>query len=218
MKIILYITLLINLTFLSFPNVAGGSGSDKYYLLYNKRAYELKDFKKGLLLGVDRRYRARLVTHLDTILMYSSKYKVDPVLVISTIWVESAFKTDALSHKGARGLMQVMPATHKWIFGSILKKTHLKETEIEKNIEAGVAYISYLRGIVGNNKEKVMIAYNMGPKYVLDRDKFKFDHDYYRKISKRFDQISRILSKRGIPLKQLSGGAFLSYAEVTKSI
>lgn len=212
---------------LSFSGVAGGNGSDKFYILYGDKAFELREFKEGIINGVSveksskislkrsleltRQYRTTLAKFLDRILILSSRHKVDPVLVVSTIWVESVFKTKALSRVGAQGLMQVMPATHKWVFSELLKKESLtNETEEEQNLEAGIAYLAHLKKLVGNDKEKVMIAYNMGPTYVLSRSKFKFNHDYYKKISKRFDQISVNLKKKGMNLKRIPTYAALN--------
>lgn len=198
-----FITLLI--ASLSFSGVAGGIGSDKFLLLYGDKAYELKEFKSGIINGVDTRYRYSLSKYMDKILILSARHKIDPVLVVSTIWVESTFDNKAVSKKGAIGLMQVMPKTNKWVFGSILKKDPSSIlTEEERNLEAGIAYLAHLKKIVGNNKERVMIAYNMGPKYVLDRSKLKFNHDYYKKISKKFDQISQNLKSKGTRIDRLA--------------
>jgi hypothetical protein len=218
------IALIISTTLLSFSGIAGGQGSDKYFILYGSKAYELRDFKSGIIQGISveksskislkrsieltKQYRDSLSKYLDKILMLSSRHKIDPVLVVSTIWVESKFKPKALSPVGAKGLMQVMPDTHKWIFGALLKKDPtLGDTEENKNLEAGIAYLAHLKEIIGNDKERVMIAYNMGPKYVLNRSKFKFNHDYYKKISKNFDQISAKLKTKGVALRKVSSYA-----------
>lgn len=207
---------------ISFSGMAGGQGSDKFFILYGDKAFELKEFKEGIIKGVSversphlsldrskaitKEYRDILSRYLDKILVLSTRHKVDPILVVSTIWVESSFKPKALSNVGAKGFMQVMPATHKWIFGSLLKKKSNKnETDEDQNLEAGIAYLAHLKHLVGDNKEKVMIAYNMGPKYVLEKSKkkFVFDHDYYRKISKRFDQISNNLKNKGTRIRRI---------------
>ena len=51
----------------------------------------------------------------NEILEYSSKNKIDPFLVAAVIKNESGFDTEAVSHAGAVGLMQIMPETGEWI-------------------------------------------------------------------------------------------------------
>ena len=51
----------------------------------------------------------------NEVIRYSLEYDLDPHLVMSIIWVESKFKSDATSNKNARGLMQIIPRTGQWI-------------------------------------------------------------------------------------------------------
>ena len=86
---------------------------------------------------------------------YSHKYGVDSHLVKSVITAESCFKTSALSHAGARGLMQLIPATAKR-FG-VTKSYHP-----EQNIRGGVKYLKFLLARYEGNLEKTIAAYNAG--------------------------------------------------------
>ncbi len=51
----------------------------------------------------------------ESIVTYAGKYKQDPYFIAAIIREESQFRTEALSPAGARGLMQVMPATGEWV-------------------------------------------------------------------------------------------------------
>ena len=90
---------------------------------------------------------------------FADKYGVDPVLVRAVIQVESDFNPNCVSHKGARGLMQLMPATAKR-FG--VTKIH----DPEQNIHGGVRYLAYLLELFGD-KPRALAAYNAGEGAVL---------------------------------------------------
>jgi soluble lytic murein transglycosylase-like protein len=85
----------------------------------------------------------------------AKKYQVDPMLVAAVIEQESRFRTHARSQVGARGLMQIMPRTGRW-----LKAGNLDDPE--QNVDAGVKYIKYLSRRFGGNLDKTIAAYNAG--------------------------------------------------------
>ncbi|WP_353892671.1 lytic transglycosylase domain-containing protein [Proteinivorax hydrogeniformans] len=99
----------------------------------------------------------------DLVYEYSYKNDLDPYLVFSIIKVESKFQEDAVSRRGALGLMQLMPDTAKWIAEQ--KGVNLKsEDEIlkpEVNIALGTWYLKHL--IDNYDDKNVAIAsYNAG--------------------------------------------------------
>ena len=83
------------------------------------------------------------------------QHAVDPRLVKSVMLVESGFNPAAVSPKGARGLMQLMPATAV-AYG--VRDIH----DPAENIAGGTRYLSYLLGLFGGNLEKSLAAYNAG--------------------------------------------------------
>lgn len=91
---------------------------------------------------------------------YAEKYRIDPTLVRAVIQVESDFDPACVSHKGARGLMQLMPATARR-FG--VAKIH----DPEQNIHGGIRYLSYLLTLFRDDLPRVLAAYNAGENAVL---------------------------------------------------
>lgn len=85
------------------------------------------------------------------------RHQVNPQVVAALIRQESAGNVRAVSHKGARGLMQLMPATAKR-FG--VRKDQLFSPE--HNLEAGVRYLSWLIDQFPDDLSKVLAAYNAG--------------------------------------------------------
>jgi Transglycosylase SLT domain/Domain of unknown function (DUF4124) len=88
------------------------------------------------------------------------KYNVDPSLVKSIIKAESNFNPQAVSPKGARGLMQLMPSTAadmgvRRIF------------DPEQNIDGGVKYLRYLLNSFNGDVELSVAAYNCGEGKVI---------------------------------------------------
>jgi hypothetical protein len=87
----------------------------------------------------------------------AKRHQVNPQVVAALIRQESAGKVRAVSHKGARGLMQLMPATAQR-FG--VRKDQLFEPK--HNLEAGVRYLSWLMDQFPNDLAKILAAYNAG--------------------------------------------------------
>jgi soluble lytic murein transglycosylase-like protein len=91
---------------------------------------------------------------------YANKYSVDPTLVRAVIQVESNFNPNCVSSKGARGLMQLMPATARR-FGV----TDIQDPE--QNIHGGVRFLSYLMRLFNEDLPRVLAGYNAGENAVL---------------------------------------------------
>jgi soluble lytic murein transglycosylase-like protein len=91
----------------------------------------------------------------EIILRKATAHRVDFALVKAVIHVESSFNPYAVSHKGALGLMQVMPET--------AKRHGIHDIyDPEDNIEAGVRHLKYLSEKFGNKNHLVLAAYNAG--------------------------------------------------------
>ena len=93
---------------------------------------------------------------------YSEKYDLDIALVYSIIRVESDFNEKAVSPSGAKGLMQIMPSTAKWIakeLGETYDENMLFDPN--KNISFGCFYLQYLKQRF-SDINAVICAYNAG--------------------------------------------------------
>lgn len=109
-------------------------------------------------------WRAAKVNDLSHfILRKSRQYELEPVLVLSLIDVESNFRPDAVSPKGAVGLMQLMPTTgEEMAAGSGFAWNPALLSDPKANIELGLRYVAKLKAEF-KKPEQWLTAYNMGP-------------------------------------------------------
>jgi soluble lytic murein transglycosylase-like protein len=99
--------------------------------------------------------RQRALALRPLILQLAQKHEVDGKLVQAIIEVESRFNPQALSHKGAAGLMQLMPTTAKQ-YG--VTRPH----DVTQNLEAGIRYLKDLLKQHQGNIPLALAAYNAG--------------------------------------------------------
>ena len=101
--------------------------------------------------------------HEDIIRQQAAQKGVPADLIAAVIYSESRFR-DQTSHAGARGLMQITPATAKLIEklsgGSTFKFEDLSNPDI--NIRYGTFYLRYLIDKFGENEVAALAAYNAG--------------------------------------------------------
>lgn len=154
------------------------------------------------------RLRRRLaeypVAYTDLIARYAVEYDLDPYLVTSIMRCESSNDPNAVSHRGATGLMQVMPDTGEWI----AHKLGMDDTydasllyDPETNIRFGCWYLGFLNGRFGRNVMQVVAAYNAGHGSVenwLSDERFSSDGEltaipfeetarYYKKVMTAYE-------------------------------
>ena len=90
----------------------------------------------------------------------SRRYRIDPLLLHAIVARESAYRSGAVSPKGALGLMQVMPGTARGL--GVADPGRLL-TDPTLNLVTGATYLKQLQGQFGNNVPMVLAAYNAGP-------------------------------------------------------
>ncbi|MBE5785247.1 MAG: lytic transglycosylase domain-containing protein [Clostridiales bacterium] len=95
----------------------------------------------------------------------SANFAVDPYLVAAVIHCESSGRAEVVSHKGAVGLMQIMPKTGAWIAEKLEMESFLEEQlkDPETNVRMGCWYLSYLLKRYEGNRIHALAAYNAGP-------------------------------------------------------
>ena len=127
----------------------------------------------GFLLVNSDRFQRTLeevtlpLQHEDIIRQQAAEKGVPADLIAAVIYSESRFR-DQTSHAGARGLMQITPATAKVIEklsgGQTFKFDDLADPDI--NIRYGTFYLRYLIQKYGDNEVAALAAYNAGPQNV----------------------------------------------------
>lgn len=89
--------------------------------------------------------RTKPVHHAEWINRYARQNKLDPMLVVAVVKVESDFHADAVSPMDARGLMQILPKTGVWIAEKLDEKYSVDNLfDPETNIRYGTYYLRYL--------------------------------------------------------------------------
>ena len=117
----------------------------------------------------------------DSIIVEAAKhFDVDAALISAVIKAESDYDARTVSHKGARGLMQLMPATAKR-FGVT------NSFDPKQNIHAGTRYLRWLLKTFDDNADLAVAAYNAGEGNVWKYDgvpPFRETVNYINRIAK----------------------------------
>lgn len=117
-----------------------------------------------LLYGRPLLKQAFPIPFAEVILRAAEETGTEPLLLVAIMRVESSFNPQAVSPKGAKGLMQVMPSTGAWVAEQLGMKdfdvSHLEDPEI--NIQIGAWYFAYLQKLFDDNPIAALAAYNGG--------------------------------------------------------
>ena len=115
----------------------------------------------------------------SSIVMAAARHNVDPNLVRAVIKVESNFNSNAVSRKGAMGLMQLMPST--------AKQLKVKNPfDPDQNVDAGVRHLKQLLENYGGDVNLTLAAYNAGSGAVARSSgvpRFAETQNYVRRIT-----------------------------------
>jgi soluble lytic murein transglycosylase-like protein len=126
-----------------------------------------------------RFFSARDSNEYDSLISeFSKKYRVDFALIKAIIRAESGFNPRAVSRKGAKGLMQLMPETASRVNVSNIFSPR-------ENIEGGVRYFKYLLSLFNNDLRLSLAAYNAGENIVAQVRSippYRETVDYVRKV------------------------------------
>ena len=120
------------------------------------------------------------------ILESGRRHSVDPLLLYSIMHQESSFKRRALSHKGASGLMQLMPPTARRFGVSNI-------WDPKQNIEGGTRYVRFLLDYFQGDVALALAGYNAGEgavvKYGHRVPPYAETQEYVRRIGRRYSLI-----------------------------
>jgi len=136
----------------------------------------------------------------DDIINYeSARNNLDAGVVKRLVWVESKNDPGAVSYRGAKGLMQIMPDTGLWMAEKMELSIGSEDLfDPNTNIKIGTAYLAYLKNRFDGDMRLALIAYNAGegtlrrwlnnPELVEDgiliTIPYRETRDYVRKILK----------------------------------
>jgi len=205
----------------------------------SKAFFELGDYYSSLVVvlrGFDRhleRPSSRFPEDLwllaypqgfwQSIVAVATKYGIDPYFVAAIIREESQFRPEAVSPAGARGVMQVMPATGEWVARTTglagFDRSRLFEADV--NITVGTWYLAHLMKRFQGDLYRVSAAYNAGPEAVSawnarnggsgDIDEFVESipyletRGYVKKVIRNYAEYRRLYGRNGAaPVSPLS--------------
>ena len=104
--------------------------------------------------------------HADLVKANADLHGIDIAWVFAVMRQESAFMSNARSHAGAMGLMQLMPATARQVAKNVLKTPPPSRQDLfepDTNIALGSAYLKQMKGELGDSAVLATAAYNAGP-------------------------------------------------------
>ncbi|HEX8098202.1 MAG TPA: lytic transglycosylase domain-containing protein, partial [Pyrinomonadaceae bacterium] len=145
---------------------------------------------------------------VDSLIVESANRNgVDPVLIYSLMHQESSFKARAVSYKGARGLMQLMPGTAARFGVSNI-------FDPRQNIEGGARYLRFLLDLFDGDVPLALAGYNAGEgaviKYGRQIPPYSETREYVRRITYRYSLMrdpATASRARTVPVPQVASAA-----------
>jgi hypothetical protein len=126
------------------------------------------------------------------ILQAASRHEIDPALVKAIIMAESGYNPNAISQRGAKGLMQLMPSTAEALGVEDVFNP-------EQNISGGVRYFKKLVNRFDGDIKLALAAYNAGSNKVRHYQgipPYKSTHHYIEKVFKYYKQYKNQMTEK----------------------
>lgn len=173
---------------------------------HDEPGHRLIKVYSGLDLGSPRYRRSATMqpkasSYDSLITRIAHKHQLDPLLVKSVIQTESGFNRYAISHKGALGLMQLIPDTAKRFKVS-------DPFNPEHNIKGGSLYLKELLKLFKGDLELALAGYNAGENAVIRYEgipPYPETKDYVRKVIKLYQSYRQQLAQSGqLPLASIA--------------
>jgi soluble lytic murein transglycosylase len=162
-----------------------------------------------------------LAPYREELRAHALEYGLDEAWVYGVVRQESRFVADARSSAGAMGLMQLMPATARWVAGKLGMKGFRQTavTDLDINISLGTYYLRHVLDTLDNHPVLASAGYNAGPgrarawrpdspmEGAIYSETIPFDEtrDYVKKVMANASHYARILGRGVVSLKQRLG-------------
>jgi len=129
-------------------------------------------------------YFSRDSTIFDVVRFFAEQFGLEDALVRAVIKVESDYNPTAISHRGAMGMMQLIPTT-------AAELNVVNPLDMVDNIRGGSLYLRQMLDRFGGNLDLALAAYNAGPGAVSRYGgipPFKETRNYVRKVKMYLDK------------------------------
>lgn len=127
----------------------------------------------------------------------AARHGLPPELVLAVVGVESGFRPEAVSRKGAQGLMQLMPGTSRELGVA-------DPFDPEQNLDGGVRHLGALLTLYDGDLARALAAYNAGQGAVARHGgvpPYRETRDYVRKVLARYQPPPKKAKKRAAPVR-----------------
>jgi len=159
-------------------NPVGGSNNEKF-------RFSKIETDASLMYDVPFKFRHKKERLFHPIILQeANRYDIDPALVKAIIMAESGYNPRAISKRGAKGLMQLMPSTAEDLGVEDIFNP-------EQNISGGVRYFKQLVNRFDGDVKLALAAYNAGSQKVRDYQgipPYKSTHYYIEKVFKYYQK------------------------------
>ena len=133
--------------------------------------------------------------YMPQIVKQSQEEKIDPITILSMMYVESRFKKNAVSKSNACGLMQLIPKWNKErVNGKLIKYSCNELKEPERNIRLGIKALKRWLKVTRGNMDRSLCGYNAGT-ICIKKVKYPAKFGYVKAVRRMERKIKRSLSK-----------------------
>ena len=135
-----------------------------FFLVSSARLADQTRLMEEEQAAYDRRVWRTTVRYREQIVREAQQYGLRPAFVAAIILNESSYDPSAVSSVGARGLMQLLPDTGRWVAGKLGIRDYTDDLlfDAETNLRLGVWYLDFLSDRYGGDPVLVACAYHAG--------------------------------------------------------
>lgn len=135
-----------------------------FFLVSSARLADQTRLMEEEQAAYDRRVWRTTVRYREQIIREAQQYGLRPAFVAAIILNESSYDPSAVSSVGARGLMQLLPDTGRWVAGKLGIRDYTDDLlfDAETNLRLGVWYLDFLSDRYGGDPVLVACAYHAG--------------------------------------------------------